>query len=264
MAHSATSVDVVDILSTAQATAKIERRRTTDEKEAFSSFHSTVADIEPSGSIRADCTRANTSEKTTVISGQATSDSRLHAIRSVYESTVMSVPHYEAEYNDTYPVSVAEELGPGVASALVQQTEFHVESKWPLLEMVAIAINARERFISQLDREVDSLERADQTLTSILEDVTSLADERFQAMRFGALEALRTRLTTLGDKCEFTAQERQQVINAYEPIHLDDMDLPTYLYQDLSVSYPVLAGVGQLLNRIESLRRRIDREIAAF
>jgi hypothetical protein len=264
MAHPATSADVADLLSTAQATARIERRRTTDKKEAFTSFRSTVADLEPSGSIQTDCTRASTLGETTLVNSQATSDSRLHAIRSAYESTVMSVPHYEAEYNDTYPVSVAEELGPVVASALVQQTEFHAESKQRLPKMVAIAIDVRERFLTQLDREVDSLKRAVETLTPIIKEVTSLADECFQAVGFGTLEAFRTRMTTLGDQCESTAQWRQRVINAHKTLHLNDVDLPTYLYQDLSVSYPVLAGVGQLLNRFESLRRRVDSEIAAL
>jgi|APHM01.1.fsa_nt_gi hypothetical protein len=264
MAHPATSADIVNMLSTAQATARIERRRTNDEKEAFSSFRSTVADIDPNGSIRAGRTQANTPGETALIGGQAAPDSRLHAIRSGYESTVMSVPHYETEYNDTYPVSVAGELGPTVASALVQQTEFHTESKQRLLEMVAIAIDVRERFLSQLDRECDSLERAVETLPSILEEVNSLADERLQTAEFGALEAFRTRMTTLADQCESTAQRRQRVINSHETLHLDDIDLPTYLYQELSVSYPVLAGVGQLLNQLESLKRRVDREIAAF
>ncbi|ERH04897.1 MAG: hypothetical protein J07HR59_00123, partial [Halorubrum sp. J07HR59] len=147
---------------------------------------------------------------------------------------------------------------------LVQQTEFHAESKQRLLEMVAIAIDVRERFLTQLDREVDSLKRAVETLTPIITEVTSLADECFQAVGFGTLEAFRTQMTTLGDQCESTAQRRQRVINAHETLHLDDVNLPTYLYQDLSVSYPVLAGVGRLLNRLESLKHRIDREIIAF
>jgi len=43
---------------------------------------------------------------------RAAGGSGLVAVRDAYQETVMSVPHYEIEYDDTYQRSVAEECGP--------------------------------------------------------------------------------------------------------------------------------------------------------
>ena len=38
-------------------------------------------------------------------------------------------------------------------------------------------------------------------------------------------------------------------------------DLVTYLYHDLSVTYPVLAAAGAADDRLEELQRSIEREL---
>ena len=41
----------------------------------------------------------------------------------------------------------------------------------------------------------------------------------------------------------------------------DDLDLPAYCYQDLDVTYPVLAAVAAVGDRLDTLRRQIEREM---
>ena len=94
----------------AHGTVRIERRRTNDERAAFAAFRS-----------RLDAIPATTSTGVTPdwlsASPQAIGHERpqmgteLLAVRDAYRSTVMSVPHYEEEYNDTYVASLAAEFG---------------------------------------------------------------------------------------------------------------------------------------------------------
>jgi hypothetical protein len=290
----------------ALAALRVERRRTVDERQAFEAFRDRVSSItaegvsvDPStagpvtglggagsggdgavggGAVDAfgDALGRGTDEAGDGVTAAA--GSGLVAVRDAYRATVMSVPHYEAEYDDTYERSVAAEFGPEIAYALTRTTRFREEYKRSLLTAASTAIEERGSFLDAVESEVESVSRAGSRLDPIRSEIEAIRDElgvtderdgdgeRTGARApptFGALDAFRTRIDSLRDDCDRIAARRQRAVADNERrLALDsDLDLPTYCYQDLDATYPVLAAVGAVGADLDALRRRIERSM---
>jgi len=281
----ATTTDPADggpgLLDDAREALRVERRRTCDEREAFRAVRGRVASV-PSEPIRTDggtgavaggsgpvgVTGGAGAVGTAGLPGASSSGppagSGLVAVRDAYRETVMSVPHYEAEYDDTYERSVAEEFGPELAYALTRGSRFSAECKRSLLDAVENAIEERERFLDTVESEVDSVDRAASRLAPIRNEVVSTARTDFSQDGFGTLDAYRARTEALIDDCDRIAARRQRELASHEPDLVSDcdLDIPTYLYQDLDATYPVLAAIGAVGDRLDDLKRRIEHAMA--
>jgi len=259
---------------------RTERRCVVDEREAFHAFRGRVASV-PSEPIRTDGgagpaagegpigvsgrTRAvRTSGPAGASASGPPAGSGLVAVRDAYQETVMSVPHYDIEYDDTYERSVAEEFGPELAYALTRGSRFHAECKRSLLAATETAIEERERFVETIQSETESVDRAASRLAPIRSEVASTARTEFSEDGFGTLDAYRARTEALIDDCDRIAARRQRELASHErDLASDcDLDIPTYLYHDLDATYPVLATVGAVGDRLDDLKRRIERAMA--
>ena len=279
-----------DPIRAARAALRVERRRVVDEREAFRAFRRRVSSI-PDESGRTDPASGaeiggsggthapdgvgggfgGATDSGVGIGGAATpAGSRLVAVRDAYRSTVMSVPHYEAEYDDTYERSIAAEFGPELAYALTRTNCFHEEYKRSMLSAAETAVQEREAFLDALESEIESVECARSRLASIRTEIEAIEDElggdgeeKKSTPTFGALDACRTRTEALREDCDRIAARRQRVLADHERrLALgDDLDLPAYCYQDLDVTYPVLAAVAAVGDRLDALRRRIESEM---
>ncbi|ELZ42969.1 hypothetical protein C463_10205 [Halorubrum californiense DSM 19288] len=271
--------DGSDPIRAARSALRVERRRVVDEREALSAFRSRVSSIPDENAAE---TGGGGFEGTAGVGGAvggAVRDavgnaprpgSRLVAVREAYRDTVMSVPHYAEEYDDTYERSVSEEFGPEMAYALTRTQSFRAEYKRSLLGAVETAVQEREAFLDALESEIESVERAGSRLDPIRSEIEAIADELggdeadAADAGFGALDACRTRTVALREDCDRIAARRQRVLADHERrLALgDDLDLPEYCYQRLDVSYPALAAVGTVGDRLEALRSRIERAMA--
>lgn len=280
--------DESDPLRAALAALRVERRRVVDEREAFRAFRDHASSIPTAdGVTRRNASAANGCRAAggnrpsggawTPTGGAAVPGSGLAAVRDAYRETVMAVPHYEAEYGDTYERSLAEEFGPELAYALTRTAGFHPEYRQSLLDAVDTAVAERDAFRDALETETDSVENAASRLAPVRDETEAIdgevrgrSDSADAAATepvspgFGALDACRARVETLCDDCDRIAARRQRVIADHDrSLALpDDLDLPTYCYHDLDVSYPVLAAIGRVGDRLDALRRRIERAIA--
>ena len=278
------SDDPADVLRAAQEMLRVERRRTVDEREAFEAFRARVQRVSTEATD-GDTTRLR-SDGSGGVAGDAggvdgfrgpagvgrlsgvddrfVAGSPLVATRDAYVETVMSVPHYEAEYDDTYESSLAAEFGPDLAVALTREPTLSDRSKSALLSKTDDAIAEREGLIDAVDSEVESIDRAADRLCSIREEITTLSETTLDELRFGTLDAYRVRTLTLEEGCDSVAARRQREIAGIgRSLQLNDAvpDLATYLYHDLPVTYPVLATVGAVGDRLEELRRSIERAL---
>ena len=245
-------------LAAAIAELRRERRRTTDELEAFRAFEDQVRMIPSENSEF---------ERRCVVGSAATTvgSTGLERVREAYESTLMSVPHYLEEYDDSYVESLAEEFSPDLASALTDGTEFNEQCKRMLLSAVSSAQTARDSLIDVIDRERKSVLEAESDLASLSAECAELRSIRFERKQFGTLDAYRARLGVMTDKCERVSERRQDAIFDQRRIRWlpsDVTDVTTYLYSDLDFDYPVISVVAELLDLIEELLRRIERAIA--
>ena len=274
----------VAALTDAREAVRIERRRVSDEREALRAFRKRVSSIatEPidaggnwdasgggggnggPGSAGGVPGNAGVAGAGGSAGTRAPAGSGLVAVRDAYVETVMSVPHYDTEYDDTYEQSVSEEFGPEIGFALTRTSRFHAEYKRSLIDAVDTAIDDRGRFLDTLDTEAESLTRAEARLAAIDDERETMTDDVHADADFGALDACRARTRTLTSDCDRVAARRQrEIADTARALALDtDADVQTYLYQDLSVTYPVLAAVGEVGERLDELRRSIERAAA--
>ena len=293
-----------DPVRAALAALRVERRRTVDERQAFETFRDRVSSISAEGASgdpstagpatgvggagggcgAADAFGDATGRGTDAVGDgvAATAGSGLVAVRDAYRATVMSVPHYEAEYDDTYERSVAAEFGPETADALTRTTWFREEYKRSLLTAASTAIEEREDLLDAVESEVESVSRAGSRLDPIRSEIEAIRDElggsdeqrkgragdgdrsgARAAPTFGALDACRTRVDALLGDCDRIAARRQRAVADTERrLALgDEVDFAACCYQGLDVSYPVLAAVGAVGGELDALRRRIERSM---
>lgn len=244
------------MITEARRMVRRERRRTVDEREAFDAFADAVRDIPadgPQSGVRVGARLA------TPDAAGAT-----RAVREAYERTVMAVPHYREEYDDTYAESLEAELGPTVAAAATapRLTE---TAKSGLVDAAMSARADRARFVEALDAEDAALRDADERLDEILAEAGELDTEPLADLRFGSLDALRARLQTLERHAEAVGADRQAALRE----QTDDLslpacaaDLPTYVYQTHESTYPVLSTVARTATVLERIREDVERSMA--
>lgn len=255
--------DPTSVLEGARETVRVERRRTADERAAFASFRSRLDAIPATTAAGVTADRRFDGPQPI---GYETPrmGTELLAVRDAYQSTVMSVPHYEEEYNDTYAASLAAEFGPELAAALTCESALHEHVRRSVLDQTTTAIETRDEFETVLEREQASVRAASEELRSLDDSVASLGETAVDRLDFGGLDAHRARLEVLERRCDEVATTRQRERVAVEQsMHFDGEtdDVQTYLYQDLPVTYPVLAAVAAVGRRIDAVRRDVERAI---
>ena len=255
--------DPTSVLEGARETVRVERRRTADERAAFASFRSRLDAIPATTAAGVTADRRFDGPQPI---GYETPrmGTELLAVRDAYQSTVMSVPHYEEEYNDTYAASLAAEFGPELAAALTCESALHEHVRRSVLDQTTTAIETRDEFETVLEREQASVRAASEELRSLDDSVASLGETAVDRLDFGGLDAHRARLEVLERRCDEVATTRQRERVAVErSMHFDGEtdDVQTYLYQDLPVTYPVLAAVAAVGRRIDAVRRDVERAI---
>ena len=83
--------------------------------------------------------------------------SGLKRVRQAYEETVMSVPHYDTDYGDTYRESVVAEFGPEVGTALTDGPGFQAHLKRATIGKARSCRADREQFLEVLAIESESI-----------------------------------------------------------------------------------------------------------
>lgn len=251
---------VSDRLHAAADELRGERRRIADELEAFEAFERRVRSIDtatgppvPAGQPR------------TIAAETSSAGGGLGRVRDAYKATVMSVPHYDEDYGDTYRQSLAEEFAPDLAAALTEGTTFDERRKRAVLSAIAESKASRTSFLTDIDAERDSIEGAVETLSTVAVELEDLSAVPFAERSFGALDAYYSRLAVLEDKCETVSERRQATIfeqrrTRWLPAEVPD--IAAYFYQDLDVEYPVMSAVAVLFGELADLRLSIERAMA--
>jgi len=226
------------------------------EIDAFQEFESRVSRINPDPGT------------TSSISGlgyqQEVTEDRCMKVRTAYKETVMSVPHYDEEYNDTYPLSIKEEFGSDVAVALTKSMNFTSITKSALLDSVKDAINEREKLRDVVETEKKSLTTSHNSLSDIAKDADDISKVKLNNLEFGALDAYRNQITVLFENLNHIATKRQNVIhNIRNKMRSSALDanIYGYFYQNLSIRHPVLAVIGDIGKILNKLKETIHTTI---
>lgn len=244
-------------LDAARQVLREERRRTVDEREAFRSFRDELRSTTATPP-------STTAMGVTSLARSQTTDKSLARVRRSYERTVMSVPHYDDEYADTFEDSITAEFGPGVAAALQSASCFSPGLRQTLTAAAETAVRERDEFIDVLDVESNSIESMSVGISSVHATLVSLDETPLPEQTFDELRALYEDVSALGAELESLAATRQRTL-VHHRRALSSMvpDVTEYLYGDLSVRYPVLATLAEAAETLDTAMRCVERHLAS-
>ncbi|MFB6081684.1 MAG: hypothetical protein ABEJ67_02565 [Halanaeroarchaeum sp.] len=172
----------------------------------------------------------------------------------------MAVSHYAEEYGDDYRASLAAEFNPELAAALTDAPRLPPVVKDQLLDATRRAMEARETFLSELQREETALHIASQALREIDDEISAVESRPYFECDADELTRLEEDLTALAARCEELTTERQSgelhsVSRLFTAPHR--VSLNEYLYERADCPYPLLTEVARLSTRVETARRSV-------
>jgi hypothetical protein len=244
-----------------------------DERAAFDRFRARLSKVDPWTPATADgnATDAVTAGTGPTVAGSAPtlaaaqSEPRagtgLRTVRTAYRETVMAVPHFEAEYDDTLRANLAAECGADVAAQVVDGTRLTPPLYRALAAAADRAVDERSRFRRSLERERDSLTTVSDDLAACERRLDEIAAE-LDGADVGSLGDLDERLADAEATCADLADERQRLVHGRPAVPLSGVEgvsLINFLYGDRERRCPALAAVADCLERVRELRTRCLR-----
>lgn len=231
------------------------------ERDAFGQFRKRVTALHPSSVSSTPPTHDQEySQSLNVDSSPSTTD-ELDDIYQAYRDMVLSTPHYDDDYGEPLIQNMALEFGEEITTAMSANSQLTPEIQHAVVQAATAATKRRIVFNTQLEEEEATLNEADQTLTTTVEQYEQVTERPYQQQSVDDLRDTRTQLTTCIETCEQLLEERQiQRTDKYtaEP-HTDDIiDLQQYLYHPLDVTYPILVDGTVVLERCTTARRRVE------
>lgn len=259
----------------AKTTARRERRRVLDERDAFEEFSARVADLDPAPAKLTtagfDGSVVGVNRVDTVAGSGRGGDVRLRRVLAAYRDTVMSLPHYRSEYDETIPESLAAELGPDTATSLASNGTLSTGAQSALVERSRRAATARSDLADAIGAEIDALTDAEAELACVDRRRRRLIEhlDGVEHNRTGAAIDVWDRLDGLERECEELAAGRQRVLDD-PPMAPDlgserdeDRAFYSYLYGGTDgPQFPVLAQVSELAERVRTDADRVASQVA--
>lgn len=265
----------------AEAACRRERRRVLDERDAFETFADRVAEMDtvspatdstptgvPAGALRGIGRPGGGGPPGGTSGG---SDVTLRRVMTAYEDTVLSLPHYRDEYDETATESLAAELGPDTATALAADGGLSSGAQSALVDRSRRAADARTRLVDAIDEEIDELADRETALSEI---------DRRRRRLLGHLDEVRSeaevdaaidvwnRLTDLERECDRLAGDRQRSLDdppmsPGSPVEDTGKAFYAYLYDRTDgPRYPVLAQVAELAESVRADKDGVATRIA--
>jgi hypothetical protein len=249
-----------------------ERRRVLNEREAFEEFADRIEDVDPVSAEPSTATAGGPAAMIDQARGSGTAaDVSLRQVVSIYKETVMSVSHYEAEYGETVPESMAAELGPDTTTSLATNGTLLPPAQRALVDRALEAAAARTSVADAIETELDALSDADTELAAIdrrrrrlVNHLTEIEGDKTDA----ALDVW-NRLDDLETEIEAVTTERQRRLRD-SPLRIDhavfdsdEMGFYDYLYGSADgPRHPVLSQAADVAASFREDRDRIAGCIA--
>lgn len=248
-----------------------ERRRLIDEQNAFSEFCRRIRSTTPTagenisnyseyGVVGARTTRFNTQSQ------------GLDKIEQAYRETVMSVPHFDDDYGDSFMENIEAELGSQITTVLDGGNHtLTAQLQQSLVLQTKQAIERRRNLVSMLDAELSELkdakirlkhlEKQREQLNTALHSTVEHHEQNVESENLKAYAEQWSEYEELKDQCEELLMDRQATIQNQSPQASDRFDVfYEYLYEPMQTDYPVLTATLSLIDWIEQdCRVIIDR-----
>lgn len=224
------------------------------ELTAFRRFRARVESVEPSGAV--DVAASGTAS--VLVGTQSTPDASLRAVREAYRETVMDVPHFEAEYDDTLRENLSMEFGPKLGAQVATGTRLTPHLYEVLIATSERARDERDTLLPALERERDSLQSVRECLDECERRATVLGANARRTADIARLDSIDDQLSAIEIECEEVAKTRQQRLHDRSAAALsgiDETSLVRYLYGNSDTTCPALADIVTCLETVRRQRR---------
>jgi hypothetical protein len=255
---------VTQQIAAAVAALDDERECLEDERAAFAQFRKRVAAIDAHAPAAGATTRVKSAKNAIIGASEApASTAQIEQVRHTYRETVMSVPHYEEDYDQSLDKDIAEEFSPELANALATADSLTPPIQDTLLTGSDRATDGRTTLLNTLDREADTLQHAREALNEMNIALTEMNQQPLKAWSSTELRSTDERLADFEARCDDLAADRQAELRSQRipgPHHGDE-ELNEYLYESLSVTYPVLADLAEFSSLLATARQHLERAL---
>lgn len=187
-----------------------ERNRTIDERDAFDQFATRVNQLTPeSPQLNSPAPVATT---LTYKEKPPSTNTSLNSVCQLYRETVMDTDHYEEDYGDRLPPSVAAEFGADLANALLNADALTQSLQKSLVNAGIDAANDRKTFQTALTHEIEELTTAQRELRELTTRVKHKGDGLANPTSFETLIQIHEEVQQVEEETEALLQELQITI----------------------------------------------------
>lgn len=242
-----------------QALTVVEREATclSDELTAFKRFRATLVAIDPTPQPAGTAT-TSAGSVTALTAQQPEPDSSLRTVREAYRETVMAVPHFEDEYDDTLAANMSAEFGPELGTQIATGSRLTPQLYQALLKASAGARDERETLLPAVEQERESLQSTRDALDGCERRAAALGANARRTTDRDRLDSIDDQLAAIETECEAVADARQDQLHGRSVAAVSGIDgtsLVRYLYGDCPVTCPALADVVACLETIHRHRK---------
>lgn len=227
------------------------------ELTAFRRFRTRIGSIEPTAHS-AGTVDTSAGGVSALGARQPKPDSGLRAVREVYRETVMAVPHFEAEYDDSLEANMATEFGPELGTQIATGARLTPQLHEALLTASEAARDERETLLPALERERESLQSVRTKLDDCERRAAALGSSARRTADSARLDSIDDQLAEIETDCETVAATRQRQLHGRSVAALSGIDgtsLARYLYGDGPETCPALADIVACLDTVRRHRR---------
>jgi hypothetical protein len=261
--------------------------RTTAERDALRQFHAQCAQIDPDSQSPSTTTDATATDTTTSPSASQTlstgltgltnmirtrtqhttpaTSGALTQVHEAYRETVMALDHYDEEYDESLAVNLAAEVGDDLASAITSNERFPSQIKQNLDHAIQQCIASRTILLDDLDQEREALDTAETTITELMDWLRAHNERSLNEWSLTERYRLYETLEAHESHCDTVAAARQERVRSRRTTsgtpRADDRLFNAYLYESLSVAYPILADLATLGNLLREARQRLEETL---
>lgn len=185
-------------------------------------------------------------------------DNGLRRVRTAYRETVVAVPQFETDYDDTLVENIAAEFGEEVARHVIDGGALMPVLYRALVDAAETATFERTRVLSLLRTERESLVSAANELNDIEGHALNLADRLSFPEPDVSPDAVDAEIRELRERCESLSEARQRTIHdRFVPAFsgVERQRLTRYLYSSSETRVPVLSDIACCLKTVDAQKQ---------
>ena len=227
---------VLEPLATARTKVELERTKVEAERGAFEAFAEAITDVTPPPDGPNERRSRGPSRAPLLDRPPGESVDYLDAFRN----TVMSVSHFDAEYDETVEETLETEFGPGIAQLVRLGAG---KQRLPGYEEIIVdaatgAAYERIQFCNGLTSDLESIRAATESVTALLDDLDDVLVPAWDRDRLDA------------ELAAIVRRRQADLSRAVSHAGVDGYELCEYLYEDEPWRYPVLTSVARLRSSV--------------